>query len=206
MADSPENTAPKSSLADSLLTVLTLRQRDGTVRVDDCIDVLGENSILLALLLFTLLSTLPLFGIPGFTTITGIPIVLLGAQLMTGREEIWLPKRIRNRALTSPKLWHWMQRILPYVRKVERLIQPRLLPMSSAPMLHVAGTAFVLMGILLALPIPLINFPAGFSMFILAVGLVERDGILITLGLAIITLMLLGIGLAFMQAAAAVTL
>lgn len=200
MAEAAAKKEMLCTLAESLIALLALRRRDRPVTVDDCIGVLGENSILLGLMLFTLLSSLPLFGIPGFTTLTGVPIVLLGGQLLAGREEIWLPRRIRRRPLTSPKLWAWMQRTLPTVRKVERLMKPRLPAMASPAMHRVCGIAFVMMGTLLALPIPLINFPAGFSMFVLAVGLVERDGVLIGIGLGAIALLVSGIAYGLTQA------
>lgn len=187
------------NLADSLIALLALRRRSERVTVDDCIGVLGENSILLGLMLFTLLSSLPLFGIPGFTTLTGVPIVLLGSQLLTAREGIWLPASIRRRSLSSAKLWNWMQKILPSVRKGERLLKPRIAVMSSQPMHYVAGVFFIAMGILLALPIPFINFPAGFSMFVLAVGLVERDGVLICIGLTAMTILFAGVTYVFTQ-------
>lgn len=179
-----------SVVTGSIKAILTMAHREHKVTVENCLDELGESSIALALLLFTLLSSLPLFGIPGFTTVTGIPIILLGGQLLFGAEHLWLPRRINRHPLHSPKLWHWLERILPLLQKIEQYIKPRFLTLSENPARRLLGAAFVVMGILLALPIPLINFPAGFSMFILALGLVERDGFIIIAGLAMIGLLL----------------
>lgn len=181
---------PYGSISHSMRNILILVRSEGGVTVDECIHQLGRNSITLCLLLFTLLSSLPLFSIPGFTTVTGIPIIILGAQLMTAREYIWLPKRIRNRCLSSEKLWRAMQRSLPYLRKMEKRLAPRLLVLSEAPMRNFVGFVFVVVGTLLALPIPFINFPAGFSMFLLAVGLVSRDGFMVLLGMVLVTALL----------------
>lgn len=184
MTDSP------LSISNSTRNILTLVRREGGVTVDECIRQFGERSIPLGLLLFTLLSSLPLFGIPGFTTVTGIPIVLLGAQLLFARERLWLPRRIREHRLHSEKLWRTMQRSLPGLRKMERRLSPRLLPLSEPPSRNALGALYVLVGTLLALPIPLINFPAGFSMFVLSVGLVSRDGVVIVIGVACNALLL----------------
>lgn len=195
MVDSEQCTAPPRPAecdyptAASIEAILVMARRPGTVTVNDCIGELGDNSIPLALLLFTLLSSLPLFSIPGFTTITGIPIVLLGGQLMCGREAIWLPRRIRQRKLTSRRLWALLEKTLPKLYKVENYLKPRILSLSATPLRQFIGFAFVIMGILLALPIPFINFPAGFSMFLLAVGLVERDGVVISAGLLAISIL-----------------
>jgi hypothetical protein len=189
-----------SPTSDSIRAILAKAHEGDEVTVDSCISALGDNSIPLALLLFTLLSSLPLFSIPGFTTVTGIPIILLGGQLLFAREHIWLPKRIRQHHLTSPRLWLWLNKILPYMDKIEHHLKPRMLGLSKAPMRRFLGFIFVIIGILLALPIPFINFPAGFSMFILAVGLVERDGLVIAAGLAIIAFM--GIAITFVLTSA----
>lgn len=179
-----------SVVTGSIRAILSMARREREVTVEACLDELGGSSIALALLLFTLLSSLPLFGIPGFTTVTGVPIVLLGGQLLFGLEHLWLPQRINRHRLHSPKLWNWLERILPILQKIELFIKPRFLGLSENPARRLLGGAFVIMGMLLALPIPLINFPAGFSMFVLALGLVERDGYIILSGLAMICLLL----------------
>lgn len=186
---------PYGTISHSVRNILILVRSEGGVTVEECVRQLGRNSITLSLVLFTFLSCLPLFSIPGFTTITGIPIVLIGIQLLTAQDYIWLPRRIRKRCLSSPKLWRAMQRSLPYLRKMERRMAPRLTVLSTSPMRNFAGLIFVITGTLLALPIPLINFPAGVSMFMLAAGLATRDGFVVLLGLilnaALLTLMTL---------------
>jgi hypothetical protein len=186
---------PYGTISHSVRNILILVRSEGGVTVEECVRQLGRNSITLSLVLFTFLSCLPLFSIPGFTTITGIPIVLIGMQLLTAQDYIWLPRRIRKHCLSSPKLWRAMQRSLPYLRKMERRMAPRLTVLSTSPMRNFAGLIFVITGTLLALPIPLINFPAGVSMFMLAAGLATRDGFVVLLGLilnaALLTLMTL---------------
>lgn len=186
----PCDTLPNGSIACHVRDILSMVRRDGGVTVDECIHELGRSSIILGLLMFSFLSSLPLFSIPGFTTITGIPIVLLGAQLLTAREYIWLPRRIRKKRLESERLWRTMQLGLPGLRKMERWLAPRILPLSESPARNILGALFVITGTVLALPIPFVNFPAGFSMFVLAVGLVARDGFVILLGVAMISVLL----------------
>lgn len=201
MADTTAHSARAvSPTSASISLILEKAKIKGEVTVEECIDALGDNTIPLALLLFTLLSSLPLFSIPGFTTITGIPIILLGGQLLFAREHIWLPERIRHRKLTSPKLWHWLEKILPSLQKIEHYLKPRIPQLSEIPMRQLLGLVFMFVGTLLALPIPLINFPAGFTMFVLALGLVERDGLVISAALS--TMALIGIGIAFMLTSA----
>lgn len=196
MTDTTTADMPESSFTWHIGELLEHARKHDGMTVRDAVRILGQDSIALALVFFTLLSSLPLFSIPGFTTLTGIPIILLGGQLLFAAQEIWLPKRLQNRRLKSQKLWRFMERALPKLKALEKRLKPRMLFMSMIPMRYVLGAAFVVMGILLALPIPLINFPAGFSMFLLALGLLERDGLLITIGLFCVGLMLSGMGYA----------
>ncbi len=191
MASKYEDAQSISPHLDALLKQATDK---GYVRVHDAIEELGESSITMALVMFTFLSTLPLFSIPGFTTVTGVPIILLGGQLLFRAHAIWMPQRIRDKELSSEKLWRFVRKSLPAIRWIEARLHPRLLFMSTPPMRMLLGAAFVLMGILLALPIPFVNFPAGFSMFVLAIGLAERDGIIIIVGLTLIVAIFASIG------------
>ena len=47
------------------------------------------------------------------------------------------------------------------------------------------GIAFVILATVMSLPIPFGNFPPGLAMALMAIGLIERDGLIIILGLAI---------------------
>src|SRR5690606_28664956 len=70
------------------------KENSGQISIQECVDILEHRSILLAIFLFALVNSLPILGIPGFSTVTGIPIMLLSAQIIAGRKTLWLPKRV----------------------------------------------------------------------------------------------------------------
>jgi hypothetical protein len=130
-----------------------------------------------------LIGVLTLLAIPfvGLSTPFGLAIALLGAQLMVGRRQPWLPARARRRALSITMLdgvltllarrTRWMTRLSR--RRWELAIQPRLIGL---------GVVLLALGLALPLPIPGSNLVFLAPLFIYAIGILERDGFWIVLG------------------------
>jgi hypothetical protein len=70
----------------------------------------------------------------------------------------------------------------PYLRRAERLLQPRLQFMLSPLATRLTGLACVLLAILIALPIPFANFLSGLAIAAFALGLLRHDGIAVLFG------------------------
>ncbi len=64
------------------------------VYLKDMSGLLGNRSFGFLLLLFALPNTLPIIGIPGVSTLTGIPLAIIALQMMTGLPEPKLPRAI----------------------------------------------------------------------------------------------------------------
>ncbi|HET7500741.1 MAG TPA: exopolysaccharide biosynthesis protein [Kofleriaceae bacterium] len=130
-----------------------------------------------------LIGVLTLIAIPfvGLSTPFGLAIALLGAQLMLGLRQPWLPARARRRALSMAMLdrvlgilarrTRWLARLSR--RRWEMAIQPRLI-----------GLCVVLLALGLALPLPIpgSNLIFLIPLFVYAVGILERDGMWIAIG------------------------
>jgi hypothetical protein len=130
-----------------------------------------------------LIGVLTLIAIPfvGLSTPFGLAIALLGAQMMIGRREPWLPERARRRGLTMAMLdrvlallarrTRWLTRQTR--RRWELAIQPRAIGV---------GVVLLALGLALPLPIPGSNLVFLVPLFLYAIGLLERDGLWIALG------------------------
>jgi hypothetical protein len=130
-----------------------------------------------------LIGVLALIAIPfvGLSTPFGLVIALLGAQLMIGLRQPWLPARARRRGLSMTMLdrvlgilarrTRWLARLSR--RRWEIVIQPRLI-----------GLCVVLLALALALPLPIPGSNLIFlvPLFVYAVGILERDGLWIAIG------------------------
>jgi len=135
---------------------------------------LGDRSF--GMLLF--IATLPAFiPIPIGGAISGPLVLLIGAQLLIGLREPWLPKFIGERGPHRAAMKRFRDRIGPWLTRLERVVRPRapaLLDHRLAELL--TGLLLVLLGALLSLPIPFTNYLLGGLMLLFALALLERDG------------------------------
>lgn len=175
-----------NSIARAMRHILLHSRAAGGIAIGDIMKTFGEASIELWLLIFAALSCLPLSGIPGYTTVTGVPIVFFGAQLCLGRKSVWLPEYVMKRRISSPAITRSIRRSLPWMRRLERLLKPRLLFLSEPAWLPLYGAVFVIVGGLMALPLPLINLPCAVILLLLSAGLVANDGRVIILALSLL--------------------
>jgi hypothetical protein len=133
-----------------------------------------------------LLAVLSLLAIPffGLSTPFGLAVALCGAQMLVGRHRPWLPGRARRRALKLTMLDRIVQMLSRRTTWLSKLTRARLAVMMRGPMWSVAGLGIVLQGLGLALPLPIPGSNLIFivPIFVYALGLLERDGVLIAIG------------------------
>ena len=95
----------------------------GHKRLGDLVEVFGKRSFAIA---FVLLLALPALPLPtgGVTHVFEVIAVLLAMQLMVGRDEIWLPRRLCERELGGDT--KFVNGLIRVIRRVERFSRPRL--------------------------------------------------------------------------------
>jgi hypothetical protein len=95
----------------------------GHKRLGDLVEVFGKRSFAIA---FVLLLALPALPLPtgGVTHVFEVIAVLLALQLMVGRDEIWLPRRLCERELGGDA--KFLNGLIRVIRRVERFSRPRL--------------------------------------------------------------------------------
>lgn len=169
--------------SDILAALVSDTDGDGDISVQEIVRLLGDRAYGLAILVFSLPNSLPIPSPPGFSAITGIPILLIALQLAAGRSTPWLPPRVRKYRFSRAKFASFLNKALPYIRKAERLLHPRLDFMHTWMVERIIGIVFVLLAGLLAMPIPFGNFLPGLSMSLIALGMLERDGALMIAGI-----------------------
>jgi hypothetical protein len=151
-----------------------------------------------------LISVLPAF-IPlptGAGAIAGPLVMLVGMQMLLTLSKPWLPHWLCRRGPSRGALQRFLGRSKRLFSWLERRIRPRLDIVIAYPAASAfTGLQLLLLGFLLALPIPFTNYPFGLLLMAYALGLLERDGGLMVLawGVGITTV----IGFAFLSEAAA---
>ncbi len=158
-----------------------------TVSLGDLVDGLGQAGIGMTILLLTLPALIP---VPGpFGMVFGSLIAFVSAQLMFGARRLWLPELVRQRALPTASVVSMVDRGAPLFGRVEHWLKPRrMLPLTGIAGRMAIGVPLLLMGVAVALPVPLGNVPPAASLICLALGLMLRDGAAILLGLVLAVL------------------
>lgn len=189
MSDSGENTIDAATAEPLALSQLLSRVVDDhagdRLKLSELAARLSDRSWGGLLLIFAAINILPLP--PGATTITGIPLVLLSAQMAAGRSTPWFPKRFDQRGVTKGEITKLIAKLLPWERRIERVLKPRLTALTNHRAARVIGIVCLLLSVILWLPIPLGNHAPAITMTLFATALIYRDGLLVMLG-AIATL------------------
>ncbi|KFN44351.1 hypothetical protein N790_10630 [Arenimonas malthae CC-JY-1] len=146
--------------------------------------------------IFLLLSVLPAFvPLPvGAGAVSGPLVSLAGLQLLALMAHPWVPGFLSRRPLSRESMAKFRDRTSGLLRKLEKLSRPRAEGVIDRPAARLfTGLLLVLLGGLLALPIPGTNYPFGLILLAFAIALIERDGRLMlaawALGIAEIVVM-----------------
>ncbi|MCD9126417.1 exopolysaccharide biosynthesis protein [Luteimonas fraxinea] len=173
----PEIPSREEASTRELLAAMALGDPDDQLRFADLLIGLGKRVFGMMLFVATLPAFIPIPGVGG--AIGGPLVALVGAQLLIGLRKPWLPRFIAERGPHRSAVQRFETVLEPWLRRVERFSRPRLpgvLDHRAAAMF--TGLQLVLLGVLLALPIPFTNYVFGLLLLAYALALLERDGAL----------------------------
>ena len=111
----------------------------------------------------------------------GLLLVAPGVQMMLGGRKLWLPRRVRAWSFSREGLQRAIQVANPYLKRIEKLIRPRLSFLTQAPFSFLFGFQVLVMAFVLVLPIPFGNWPPAMTLAMMALALLQRDGVLMLL-------------------------
>ena len=162
------------------------------------VDVLHGRGMQMVIVLLCLPFLAPV-TIPGISIPFGLAIALCGVRLAFGHKP-WLPGFILNRHVSYPMLERMVRFGDGFYRRLEKIIRPRMsVLLEGSVMTAVIGLAIAIAGILLSLPIPppfpLTNTIPGFAIILMALGIMERDGLLILIGYVLTVIAAIYVGL-----------
>ncbi|WP_451984008.1 exopolysaccharide biosynthesis protein [Azospirillum endophyticum] len=174
------------------------------ISLGEIMDALGDRAFGALLLILSIPNVLP---VPGLSTATGVPMILLGAQMAAGRHGPWLPRRMLAASFDRKAFLGVIRRAKPWADRIERHLRPRMPALAGPAAERLLGLAVVVLAGILSLPIVFGNQPPALAIALIALGLMESDGAFVSAGLVagllaivIVAAVLLGLG----QAAIAV--
>lgn len=167
--------------SDILLQIANDNTLDKELTYNMILKKLGKRSFGIALIVFALPSALPLSAIPGISFLFSIPIAIFAIELIFAKNAFWLPRIIGERKISKEKFTRIVNYSVPYLKKMERLIKPRWKIMNSNIMKRIHGVIILCLTLLLMLPIPFSNFIYSILIILISFGLMENDGVVISL-------------------------
>lgn len=173
---------PRQDRTSAILHALAYDGDSPRVSFGEVVASLRNRAFGLSMLVFSLPCCLPMP--PGIPAACGIVIVLIGLQMMLGRDRLWLPRSLAARSIDRADLRRLVARVHPYVERVERFCRPRMLLASERLGKAAIGFVVVVLGVILILPIPILgNVAPGIATAVIAIGVSERDGVIVLIGL-----------------------
>ena len=147
-------------------------------------DALGDRGFGVLLFIFALPNLVPV-NIPLLSAVLGLPLVLLAAQLSYGRHKPWFPDWLTAQSFPRQGFSNVVLRALPFLERTERLLRPRLTMLLSWTGERVIGVAILILALVLTLPIPFANWLPACAIAIIALAILEKDGLAVLVGIAV---------------------
>lgn len=171
------------TLEEEMLILLEKTKSHDSVKILDIFQILSGKGRPLILLFLSFPFCQPI-QIPGFSTPFGLMIAFIGFRLIFGKG-IWLPEKFLLHTISTELLHKITLKALKLMRKIKPWIYPRLNFMCHSFLMEkFNGFLILVSGLFLALPlpIPLSNIVAAWSIFLVALGILEDDGLLVLSG------------------------
>lgn len=164
-----------------LLEMVNGAQADARVSLHDVLETLGNRAFGAILLLLGLATSIP--SLPFVPTILGILIIGIGVQMVMMRQAPWLPHFLAHRQIKFSQLQGLVRRCAPWLEKIEQVCRPRLSFVTSRGGEVFIGGCLLVLGIVLIPYVPALHIPIGLCILLVALGMIERDGVVCAVGL-----------------------
>lgn len=161
--------------------------------VEDIVRSLGDESFGTSLMFFAIPEVLPI-PIPAISALVVLPTAAISSQMIAGRKQIKLPNYILKRSVPRKALAGAIYAVLPVLERAEKRSKRRLEWATSPAAQRLLGLFIFLLSMAIAVPIPGFNMPQAIAIFVIGLGLVEKDGLIVAAGVVIglLSLLLLG--------------
>ena len=169
-----------------LIILRTIAYKEGDVlkvKFGDILDIISRYSqfTLIAIAVFPLI--LPIPYPPGMPTMLSIPVFVFILNALVGKKIIKIPEKVRNLSFKIDSLKTVVVKstmIVTILAKISR--GGRLKWIIDPQMTKIHAFFMLIMCTLIALPFPGTNYLPSISIFVISIGVVLTDGILVGIG------------------------
>ncbi|MEI6872407.1 MAG: exopolysaccharide biosynthesis protein [Verrucomicrobiota bacterium] len=179
-----ETAKSEAQRTSAVLKSLLENNSDEWFTVEQICVGLGTSSFGVSLLAFSIPEVVPI-PVPGISAIVALPTAVVSGQMMAGKKELRLPKWLLKRKVPRKALAAAIHAVLPALKRIEKGAKPRGRWVSNPLTQRLLGLFIFVLALFIALPIPATNMPPAIAIFVTSLGMVERDGVLICVGVLI---------------------
>ena len=130
-------------------------------------------------------NAIPIAGIVGISAITALFILIFSVQMAVEMKKPWLPKFIAKKELHKKSLLKSLKIVKPFLIKIEPYIKPRWLIVSHPVSLQCIGWVIAVLCVVMLIPIPFSIIGPALAIFLISIGILEKDGLVIVIGTCI---------------------
>ena len=129
---------------------------------------------------------------PGISIIAGLLLMIPAFQMIAGRPSPVFPRRISTHLLPTRRLAALVQRAVPVLRYLEKIIYPRW-PMPLDAEKRVVGTVVLMLNVTLVFsPVPFTSVVPALVIALISLAYLEEDGFLLLIALLAAVIVLAG--------------
>ena len=169
----------RTPTSEVLRSILTKNPGLKTFSVERILASIGDDRFEASLVMFSIPAIVP---VPGPRDLVTMPMGVIACQLASGQPRIKLPRFILNKSVSRRSLAVAIHAILPVLEAAEKVVRPRWSWVSHALSRRAIGLFVFLLAI--AIAYPLFGFSAfhAMSIIVISLGMAERDGLAVVLG------------------------
>ncbi|MBA3722104.1 MAG: exopolysaccharide biosynthesis protein [Parachlamydiaceae bacterium] len=165
------------------LVTLVEKAKSKPITVQQLLDTLSGRGYPLLALILSLPFCQPI-QIPGFSIPFGLLIMFIGIH-MAFPSILWWPKWLLKREIPLHVLEMIVEKSRWLMQKLDKILRPCFLWISTNPVMSFINAMMIaMMGffMMLPLPIPLSNIIAAWSIILIGLGIIGKDGFFIGMG------------------------
>jgi len=180
----PSDAMPIDARTSQVLEQLTKSDSAERMTIAEIVAVLRGRAFALMLFLLGLPNCLPMP--PPIALVSGFLLAFVALQMIAGFTTPWLPRKVLALSVGRAALERTLLRARPAILTLERLARPRFFLLASRYASRVMGVLVLLLSMAMIVAVPVIGqIPLGIGICLIGLGLVERDGLIILVGLLI---------------------
>lgn len=174
------------ALTETLETIQKETKGD-EINVGEFVEALNSRGYGPLLIGPAIITILPTGAIPGMPAACAIIVIFISAQILMGKAQPWLPKKLKNFSFSRKKFLDALDKAKPYTKKVDKLIHPRLKFLVQDKVKPVIAVVSILLAILIIILgfIPFMAALPASGILLLGLGLTARDGLLFAIAFLI---------------------